>query len=1245
MATQRVFVPYPARGISENYGYSYQEELTCRDSRNMRVRDPRTGRLRGAQRAGVALYNDSDAQVTAGKKILDVGQIVEQNNNISYSEQADPTERWTNAGNREGANCILTYQDDFGLLYAAYDDHVIEVLSPNGGVLHAIDAAAQLEAFAPNLTTPLIQGLTVDQYRTIFIGFAWEAGDDADDDDIPELEDGLVFYYAIDAAGDYTIAGRVLTPGWPIKYADGSEGNRVSMCCVGLATYQDGENETLFTLSIERPKASTGTIDEHEYVKPQIHRFRNYIGFVAGGANLESETQSSSGYMPVGTPTYHMPDYQTITAVTLPIATADEALLTTSLSGHKWFLRNKRWVGSLAIARGSLGETQLGQAIQPRLFFTVASIDDRNRMECCVQGHIDANGYTIFFPSMQYRNRYGVTEGSLSIGAANATKFAWSNATGVKGWSPNAANQQLSDTINIYGVGGEGLAVTDHGVSPYLIPSATSAGDPFAWAMGLEAFSLRVDEWEAGDTLEVFGPNYNGDTATATITMVAGAGTDSIAYDTGTRSATYTIYKNNWDASASAGPTKKGERAYLGYAWGSLFTNNYEDSKICVPQCFIGLGQSTDDKFTITHPKPGYTLTTSEAYVKATKAGGGSAHIVGLTDATATAFPDPSDGWAHIRRQENGETTTSTLGTRSWQENLGGEWLDGSPITQRLVNPATFKSTRTGLPSTTPPVFYAFFPWGRTSTDTDYNDKTVLAWKSVITVAASKKVIDVDNPTVPLTVQPDRLAPPSDQLNDLPEKFSVGGARDAGADGQPSLYNYALFAASQVSLTGRTTHTYAITQSGVYKVTASGPGLASGGASIAGDTQFVQSAVWRQRAYISDGTSYWEYDPTTGSNGEVLPLDINAGIGPPLRGKLLEVWRDRLVISRIDDQVGTWAMSKAGDPSNWDYFPSSSGILPGQAVQSDLPLFSGRVPDIVNAVIPWTNDVLIFGGDRSIWQLTGDPTYGGQVDLISDATGIAFGRAFCKDPEGGLWFFGSQGGLYYMQLGALPIRVSINKVERQLKSINLQTYRIALAYDPIEEGVHVYQMPYGAGGEVVDHWFYEVQAQAWHKDRFGVDFTNIQPTAVCLLDGDEAQDRRLLLGCEDSRLRVTVDAASVPRVSDQITSSTVAAIDSFVLMGPLVDNPVHAAQQVTELSGVLSASAGGCTFELFSTDQPEDLGSAVVRGKLQPGRNDRRLVRVSGDHVYMRLRNGKDDQTWAYEGMSVLTSYGGEVRR
>ena len=232
-----------------------------------------------------------------------------------------------------------------------------------------------------------------------------------------------------------------------------------------------------------------------------------------------------------------------------------------------------------------------------------------------------------------------------------------------------------------------------------------------------------------------------------------------------------------------------------------------------------------------------------------------------------------------------------------------------------------------------------------------------------------------------------------------------------------------------------------------------------------------------------------------------------------------------------------------------------------------------------------------------------------------------------------------------MQLGALPVRVSINKVERQLKSVNLQDYRIALAYDPIEEGVHVYQIPYGSGGEVVDHWFYEVQTQAWHKDRFGVDFTNIQPTAVCLLDGDEAQDRRLLLGCEDSRLRVTADAASVPRTSDQITTSTNAAIDSFVLMGPLVDNPVHAAQQVTELSALLSSSAGGCTFELFATDQPEDLGDAVVRGELRPGRNDRRLVRVSGDHVYMRMRNGKDNQTWAYEGVSVLTSYGGEVRR
>ena len=68
MASQKGDLPFPIKGLSETYGFSYSEDLTSRDERNMRSIDPVTGRIRGAQRAGLGLYANN-AQLDGNKKI------------------------------------------------------------------------------------------------------------------------------------------------------------------------------------------------------------------------------------------------------------------------------------------------------------------------------------------------------------------------------------------------------------------------------------------------------------------------------------------------------------------------------------------------------------------------------------------------------------------------------------------------------------------------------------------------------------------------------------------------------------------------------------------------------------------------------------------------------------------------------------------------------------------------------------------------------------------------------------------------------------------------------------------------------------------------------------------------------------------------------------------------------------------------------------------------------------------------
>ena len=164
--------------------------------------------------------------------------------------------------------------------------------------------------------------------------------------------------------------------------------------------------------------------------------------------------------------------------------------------------------------------------------------------------------------------------------------------------------------------------------------------------------------------------------------------------------------------------------------------------------------------------------------------------------------------------------------------------------------------------------------------------------------------------------------------------------------------------------------------------------------------------------------------------------------------------------------------------------------------------------------------VLLFGGDRSIYQLTGDPMAGGQLDLVTDETGMAFGKPWTKDPQGTLWFLGSRGSLYAMAPGSRPQRVSRDRIERRLHDIDFGANYVRLVYNYIDEGVHILVFPFNAGGTLLEHFFYCTKTNSFHPDRFGTATdTSVQPTAALLIDGDAANDRTLLLGCEDGRIR------------------------------------------------------------------------------------------------------------------------------
>ena len=396
---------------------------------------------------------------------------------------------------------------------------------------------------------------------------------------------------------------------------------------------------------------------------------------------------------------------------------------------------------------------------------------------------------------------------------------------------------------------------------------------------------------------------------------------------------------------------------------------------------------------------------------------------------------------------------------------------------------------------------------------------------------------------------------------------------------------------------------------------------------------FVMSTVLREKMYFADGENVYVYNPkpllaawnASPQNDSVELLKAKSAGEVPKRPKLIASWRGRLVMARTADSAHNWYMSKIGEPDNWDYFPRI--VTPDQAVSGGVSSV-GLCPDIINTIIPYNDDLLIFGCDSSIVRLTGDPMMGGQMDLISDTIGMAFGQSWAKDPEGAIYFFasGGLGGVYRMSPQGQMERITLGRIDKRLMDLDLETYKARLVWNDKDDGLHVILSPYKeADAGDVAHYFWERRNGAWFEDRF----TNAlhHPYAATSVDGDAANDRQLLLGGEDGYVRFWDSSAK----DDDGTK-----IDSRVLMGPLTVGEPGISARWSRLEATLGNALDGARVELLASESSEVLGDVAAQGDLSAGQNSTLPLRARGSAVWVRLRNNLAGQSWALESLQMV---------
>lgn len=403
---------------------------------------------------------------------------------------------------------------------------------------------------------------------------------------------------------------------------------------------------------------------------------------------------------------------------------------------------------------------------------------------------------------------------------------------------------------------------------------------------------------------------------------------------------------------------------------------------------------------------------------------------------------------------------------------------------------------------------------------------------------------------------------------------------------------------------------------------------AGGAATLSNTAPFIFSAELFGRLYYTDGINYKIW---VASNNTTSDWTVSAGTIPGTAGtripRLIERWRGRIVLSGLASDPNNWFMSALGDPLDFDYAPDT--ITETQAVTGSVGVV-GKLGEPITSLVPYSDDVLLFGADASIWQMSGDPQAGGRFDLITDKVGMAFGRPWCRDVEGNVYFFSSRGEVYILPPGGVkPQSLTKDNINPLIITTNLNTHLVRMEWNQEAYGIHVFITPFSAGSAT--HWFFDMQTGGWFKDVFAN--TNYNPISVKLFDGDSPSDRVMLIGSEDGRIR--------------FFDPTVARDDSNVFkatatLGPVTDPATFQQMILSDIQTVTDVNGAQVKVEILSGDTPEQAvqsedGTFVGDLTMEVGLSQTYNPRQRGYAHYVKVGTNAATSSWGLEEVRITT--------
>jgi hypothetical protein len=415
----------------------------------------------------------------------------------------------------------------------------------------------------------------------------------------------------------------------------------------------------------------------------------------------------------------------------------------------------------------------------------------------------------------------------------------------------------------------------------------------------------------------------------------------------------------------------------------------------------------------------------------------------------------------------------------------------------------------------------------------------------------------------------------------------------------------------------RTTRIVVVAGGNVYGGDASGvPGLLAGGSALFTPTQRIQAAASSRRIYLFDGNAPIQaVDPETlamaayTASAGTAPESIEFGV----------IWRDRLVVAGSETGEQNFFASRSGEHTDWDY-----GASDAAAAYAGNASLAGRIGDTITALMPFGDDVLVIGGDHTIWKMDGDLSDGGSLNMVTNSIGVLGPNAWCQDATGNMYFV-STAGFMRMQVDGSMQNLSADRVGQYFSAINRTNTYVECQWDQDRHGVWVFITPHSSTATV--HLFWSARVDGWELHSFPNRFG---PVTSMVYDGPTGDDRQIWMGGRDGYIQI---------LDPDALNDDGEAISSYVYLGPLRPSGDTENAKLKTLDIALGERATGDTTTELNLHYTVQAGSAEREALLAPDRTESGQLTAWGEHgrknhplagrtFWLKLWNATLNKTW-----------------